>query len=193
LHTNGFDEALSLPTEDAARIALRTQQIIGYESGITDTPDPLAGSYFIESLTNEVERLAYEYISRIDEMGGAVAAIEAGFQMDEIEEAAYQYTKSIDDDKRVVVGVNKFTVDEEPEPKVFPIDPALEPAQVKRLAAYKANRDGAAVAKSLETLRVAARGSDNVLPVMKDALRAKATLGEVSDALRDVFGVYRPS
>jgi methylmalonyl-CoA mutase N-terminal domain/subunit len=193
LHTNGFDEALSLPTEDAARIALRTQQIIGYESGITDTPDPLAGSYFVESLTNEVERLAYEYISRIDEMGGAVAAIEAGFQMDEIEEAAYQYTKSIDDDKRVVVGVNKFTVDEEPEPKVFPIDPALEPAQVKRLAAYKANRDGAAVAKALEALRVAARGSDNLLPVMKDALRARATLGEVSDALRDVFGVYRPS
>jgi methylmalonyl-CoA mutase N-terminal domain/subunit len=193
LHTNGFDEALSLPTEDAARIALRTQQIIGYESGITDTPDPLAGSYFVESLTNEVERLAYEYISRIDEMGGAVAAIEAGFQMDEIEEAAYQYTKSIDDDKRVVVGVNKFTVDEEPEPKVFPIDPALEPAQVKRLTAYKANRDGAAVVKSLEALRVAARGSDNLLPVMKDTLRAKATLGEVSDALRDVFGVYRPS
>ena len=193
LHTNGFDEALSLPTEDAARIALRTQQIIGYESGITDTPDPLAGSYFVESLTNEVERLAYEYIARIDEMGGAVAAIEAGFQMDEIEEAAYQYTKSIDDDKRVVVGVNKFTVDEEPEPKVFPIDPALEPAQVKRLTAYKANRDGAAVTKSLEALRVAARGSDNLLPVMKDALRAKATLGEVSDALRDVFGVYRPS
>jgi methylmalonyl-CoA mutase N-terminal domain/subunit len=193
LHTNGFDEALSLPTEDAARIALRTQQIIGYESGVTDTPDPLAGSYFVESLTNEVERLAYDYIARIDEMGGAVAAIEAGFQMDEIEEAAYQYTKSIDDDERVVVGVNKFTVEEEPEPKVFPIDPALEPAQVKRLAAYKANRDGAAVAKSLEALRVAARGSDNLLPVMKDALRAKATLGEVSDALRDVFGVYRPS
>jgi methylmalonyl-CoA mutase N-terminal domain/subunit len=135
LHTNGFDEALSLPTEDAARIALRTQQIIGYESGITDTPDPLAGSYFVESLTNEVERLAYDYIARIDEMGGAVAAIEAGFQMDEIEEAAYQYTKSIDDDERVVVGVNKFTVEEEPEPKVFPIDPALEPAQVKRLTA----------------------------------------------------------
>ena len=192
LHTNGFDEALSLPTEDAARIALRTQQIIGYESGVTDTPDPLAGSYFVESLTNEVERLAYEYIARIDEMGGAVAAIEAGFQMDEIEEAAYQYTKSIDDDERVVVGVNKFTVDEEPEPKVFPIDSALEPAQVKRLAAYKANRDASAVATSLEAVRTEARGTGNVLPAMKDALRAKATLGEISDALRDVFGVYRP-
>ena len=192
LHTNGFDEALSLPTEDAARIALRTQQIIGYESGVTDTPDPLAGSYFVESLTNEVERLAYEYIARIDEMGGAVAAIEAGFQMDEIEEAAYQYTKSIDDDERVVVGVNKFTVDEEPEPKVFPIDPALEPAQVKRLAAYKANRDASAVATSLEAVRAEARGTGNVLPAMKDALRAKATLGEISDALRDVFGTYQP-
>ena len=125
-------------------------------------------------------------------MGGAVAAIEAGFQMDEIEEAAYQYTKSIDDDERVVVGVNKFTVDEEPEPKVFPIDPALEPAQVKRLAAYKANRDVEAVATSLEAVRTEARGTGNVLPAMKDALRAKATLGEISDALRDVFGVYRP-
>ncbi|MFZ9817813.1 MAG: acyl-CoA mutase large subunit family protein [Ilumatobacteraceae bacterium] len=192
LHTNGFDEALSLPTEDAARIALRTQQIIGYESGVTDTPDPLAGSYFVESLTNEVERLAYDYIARIDEMGGAVAAIEAGFQMDEIEEAAYQYTKSIDDDERVVVGVNKFTVEEEPEPKVFPIDPALEPAQVKRLAAYKANRDANAVASALEAVRTHARGTDNLLPAMKDALRAKATLGEISDALRDVFGIYRP-
>ena len=192
LHTNGYDEALSLPTEDAARIALRTQQIIGYESGVTDTPDPLAGSYFVESLTNEVERLAYEYIARIDEMGGAVAAIEAGFQMDEIEEAAYQYTKSIDDDKRVVVGVNKFTVDDEPEPKVFPIDPSLEPAQVSRLTAYKANRNAHDVETSLDALRAAAKGEGNLLPVMKDALRAKATLGEVSDALRDVFGVYRP-
>ena len=192
LHTNGYDEALSLPTEDAARIALRTQQIIGYESGVTDTPDPLAGSYFVESLTNEVERLAYAYIARIDEMGGAVAAIEAGFQMDEIEEAAYQYTKSIDDDKRVVVGVNKFTVDDEPEPKVFPIDPSLEPAQVSRLTAYKANRNAHDVETSLDALRAAAKGEGNLLPVMKDALRAKATLGEVSDALRDVFGVYRP-
>ncbi len=192
LHTNGYDEALSLPTEDAARIALRTQQIIGYESGVTDTPDPLAGSYFVESLTNEVERLAYEYIARIDEMGGAVAAIEAGFQMDEIEEAAYQYTKSIDDDKRVVVGVNKFTVDDEPEPKVFPIDPSLEPAQVSRLTVYKANRNAHDVETSLDALRTAAKGEGNLLPVMKDALRAKATLGEVSDALRDVFGVYRP-
>jgi methylmalonyl-CoA mutase N-terminal domain/subunit len=193
LHTNGFDEALSLPTEDAARIALRTQQIIGFESGVTDTPDPLAGSYFVESLTNEVERLAYEYIARIDEMGGAVQAIEAGFQMDEIEDAAYSYTKSIDDKSRVLVGVNKFTVDNEPAPTITPANPMLEKEQVARLTQYKSGRDMAVVAACLDDLRTAAKSTDNVLIPMKAALRANATLGEVSDALRDVFGVYRPS
>jgi len=193
LHTNGFDEALSLPTEDAARIALRTQQIIGFESGVTDTPDPLAGSYFVESLTNEVERLAYEYIARIDEMGGAVQAIEAGFQMDEIEDAAYSYTKSIDDKSRVLVGVNKFTVDNEPAPKITPTNPMLEKEQVARLTQYKSGRDMAVVTACLDDLRAAAKSTDNVLIPMKAALRANATLGEVSDALRDVFGVYRPS
>ncbi len=143
LHTNGFDEALSLPTEEAARLALRTQQIIGYEAGVTDTPDPLAGSYLVESMTDEVERLAWEYIDKIDEMGGAVSAIEAGYQMDEIEQAAYDYTRSIDDDQRVIVGLNKFQIDNEPEPSVFPIDPTLEGAQQTRLAAYKADRDAA--------------------------------------------------
>jgi methylmalonyl-CoA mutase N-terminal domain/subunit len=192
LHTNGFDEALSLPTEQAARLALRTQQIIGYEAGVVDTPDPLAGSYLVESLTDEVEAKAWEYIHRIDELGGAVAAIEAHFQMDEIEQSAYEYTKSIDDDERVIVGLNKFTVDNEPEPSVFPIDPTLEPAQKRRLAAYKANRDQSLVAASLEAVRAAARGTDNLLYPMKQALKANATLGEVSDALRDVFGVYRP-
>ncbi len=192
LHTNGFDEALSLPTENAARLALRTQQIIGYEAGVTDSPDPLAGSYLVESMTDEVERLAWEYIERIDELGGAVAAIEQGFQMEEIEQAAYEYTKSIDDDERVIVGLNKFTIDDEPEPDVFPIDPALEPAQKQRLSAFKANRDAADVARRLEALREVARGTDNLLFPMKDALRAGATLGEVSDALRDVFGQYHP-
>jgi methylmalonyl-CoA mutase N-terminal domain/subunit len=192
LHTNGYDEALSLPTEQAARIALRTQQIIGYESGIADTPDPLAGSYFVESLTDEVERLAWEYIARIDEMGGAVEAIEIGFQMDEIEQAAYEYSKSIDDDERIIVGVNKFTLDNEPEPSLFPVDPLLEGGQKERLAAYKANRDHALVAARLDALRVAARGTDNVLYSIKEALRADATLGEISDALREVFGVYQP-
>jgi methylmalonyl-CoA mutase N-terminal domain/subunit len=192
LHTNGYDEALGLPTEEAARIALRTQQIIGYESGVVDTPDPLAGSYFVESLTDEVERLAWEYIERIDEMGGAVAAIEAGFQQLEIEQAAYEYAKSIDDGERVIVGVNRFTVDDEPEPPVLVVDPALERGQVERLTRFKADRDRAAVAARLDDLQAAARGTQNLLPVMKEALRANATLGEVSDALREVFGVYQP-
>lgn len=192
LHTNGFDEALGLPTAEAAKIALRTQQVIGYESGIVDTPDPLAGSYFVESLTDEVERLAWEYIERIDQMGGAVAAIEAGYQMDEIEQAAYSYTKSIDDNERVIVGVNKFTEESEREPEVFPIDPAMQANQIARLKAYKADRDQAAVQARLEDVRVAARGTGNLLHPMRDALLANATLGEISDALRDVFGVYRP-
>ena len=192
LHTNGFDEALSLPTEEAARIALRTQQIIGYESGVVDTPDPLAGSYFVEALTDEVERLAWEYIAKIDELGGAVAAIEQGYQMDEIEQSAYEYTKSIDDDERVIVGLNRFTVETEAEPTIFPIDPALQPAQIARLKAFKADRDQAAVQARLDDVRAAARGTQNILLPMKEALRAHATLGEVSDALRDVFGVYQP-
>jgi methylmalonyl-CoA mutase N-terminal domain/subunit len=192
LHTNGFDEALGLPTEEAARIALRTQQIIGYESGVADTPDPLAGSYFVEQLTDEVERLAWEYIEKIDEMGGAVAAIESGYQMDEIGDSAYAYTKSIDDDERIIVGVNKFTVDSEPEPNVFPIDPSLAVGQIARLKKFKENRDQAKVAALLEEVRTTARGSGNLLLPMKEALRAHATLGEVSDALRDVFGTYQP-
>ena len=192
LHTNGFDEALSLPTEDAARLALRTQQIIGFEAGVTDTPDPLAGSYLVESMTDEIERLAWDYIARIDEMGGAVEAIEAHFQQDEIEQAAYEYTKSIDDDDRVIVGLNRFTIDGEPEPDVFPIDPSLETAQRERLAAFKASRDTDLVAARLAEVTETARGSSNLLPPMKEALRAGATLGEVSDALREVFGTYQP-
>ncbi len=192
LHTNGFDEALSLPTEDAARLALRTQQIIGFEAGVTDTPDPLAGSYLVESMTDEIERLAWEYIERIDEMGGAVEAIEAHFQQDEIEQAAYEYTKSIDDDDRVIVGLNRFTVDGEPEPDVFPIDPSLETAQRERLAAFKADRDLTLVSARLAEVSETARGTGNLLPPMKEALRAGATLGEVSDALREVFGTYQP-
>ncbi len=192
LHTNGFDEALSLPTEHAARIALRTQQIIGFESGITDTPDPLAGSYFIESLTDEVERLAWEYIERIDEMGGAVAAIEVGFQMDEIEQAAYEYTKSIDDGERAIVGVNRFVVEGDPEPELLSMDPALQAGQIERVRRFKADRDQVEVQARLEDVRTAARGTANLLHPMRAALQARATLGEVSDALRDVFGVYHP-
>jgi methylmalonyl-CoA mutase N-terminal domain/subunit len=192
LHTNGYDEALSLPTEEAARIALRTQQIIGHESGIVDTPDPLAGSYFVESLTDDVERLAWEYIDKIESMGGAVTAIEAGYQMDEIEQAAYEYTKSVDDDERVIVGVNRFTFDDDPEPDVFPIDPLLEGTQRERLAHYKANRDTAGVESALAAVTAVAATTDNLLPSMKEALRADCTLGEISDALRAEFGVYTP-
>jgi methylmalonyl-CoA mutase N-terminal domain/subunit len=192
LHTNGFDEALGLPTERAARIALRTQQIVGYESGIVDTPDPLAGSYYVESLTDAVEAQAWAYIARIDDLGGAVAAIEAGYQTDEIEQAAYEYTKSIDDGERVIVGVNRFTVEGEPDPDVFPLDPELQRAQVERVKRFRVSRDQAAAAAALADVEAAARGTQNLLPPMKAALSAHATLGEVSDALRSVFGEYRP-
>jgi methylmalonyl-CoA mutase N-terminal domain/subunit len=192
LHTNGFDEALGLPTERAARIALRTQQIVGYESGVVDTPDPLAGSYFVEALTDEVERRAWEYIARIDEMGGAVAAIEAGYQSDEIEQAAYDYTKSIDDGERVIVGVNRFTEESSSEPEVFPIDPESQRQQVERVMKWKADRDQGAVDAALDDVQSAARGTQNILVPMRVALQKGATLGEVSDALRAVFGVYQP-
>ncbi len=192
LHTNGFDEALGLPTETAARIALRTQQVVAHETGVTATPDPLAGSYFVESLTDEVEARVWEYIAKIDELGGAVAAIEAGYQMDEIETAAYAYTKAIDSGEKIIVGVNRYNEVEDAEPEIFPIDPAFQKAQADRVRALRASRDQGEVDRHIEALKAAARGRDNVLYPMKDALRAKATLGEVSDALREVFGVYQP-
>jgi methylmalonyl-CoA mutase N-terminal domain/subunit len=192
LHTNGFDEALGLPTERAAKIALRTQQIVGYESGVVDTVDALAGSYFVESLTDEVERNAWDYLAKIDELGGAVAAIEQGYQMDEIEQAAYEYTKSIDDGERAIVGVNRYVEDDVVEPEVFPIDPSLQRRQIERLERFKADRDQAAVRAALDDVTAAAQGTQNLLPPMKEALRRHATLGEVSDALRGVFGVYQP-
>ena len=193
LHTNGFDEALGLPTERAAKIALRTQQVIAYESGVTDTVDPLAGSYFVERLTDEVEARAWEYIERIDAMGGAVAAIEAGYMQEEIEKAAFEWARGVDDGEKVIVGVNRF-VDDAVEPTdVFPINPDLERHQADRVRDLRARRDNDAVKKALEDLRAVARGSDNLLYPMKTALRAYATLGEVSDVLRDEFGEYKPS
>ena len=193
LHTNGFDEAIGLPTERAARIALRTQQVIASESGVVNTPDPLAGSYFVESLTDQLEELAWAYLEKIDGMGGAVAAIEAGYQMDEIEDASYAYTRAVDDVEKVIVGVNKYVDEVDADPDVFPIDPAFQEAQAERVRALKADRDQEAVAARLEEVRTTARGSGNLLYPMKEALRARATLGEVSDALRDVFGEHRPS
>ncbi len=193
LHTNGFDEALGLPTEQAAKIALRTQQIIAFESGVTATADPLAGSYFVESLTDEVEAGAWEYIEKIDAMGGAVAAIEAGYMQDEIERAAYEWATKVDAEEKVIVGVNTYADPEEGEPEVFPIDPELERRQADRVRALRARRDDAAVKAALEEVRAAAHGTQNLLPPMKEALRRYATLGEVSDVLRDEFGVYQPA
>ena len=193
LHTNGYDEALGLPTTKAAKIALRTQQILGHESGVADTVDPLAGSYYVETLTDEVERRAWEYLGRIDDMGGAVAAIEAGFMQGEIEQSAYAYAKAVDDEEKIVVGVNRFT-DEEMEPaEVFPIDPDLQRAQVARTRSVRASRRQPEVEAALADVRAAARGSQNLLVPMRAALKAMATLGEVSDVLREEFGVYRPS
>jgi methylmalonyl-CoA mutase N-terminal domain/subunit len=192
LHTNSFDEALGLPTEKAAKIALRTQQIVGYESGVTDTVDPLAGSYFVEALTDEVEERAWEYLAKIDAMGGAVAAIEQGFMQDEIESAAYAYAKGIDDGEKVVVGVNRFVDDSSEPAEVFPIDPALQAAQVERTQKVRAERDQAAVDAALADVAAAARGTQNLLVPMRAALKQMATLGEVSDVLREAFGVYQP-
>jgi methylmalonyl-CoA mutase N-terminal domain/subunit len=193
LHANGFDEALGLPTERAARVALRTQQIIGNESGVVDTADPLAGSYFVESLTDAVEQEAWAYLEKIDALGGAVPAIEAGFMQDEIEQAAYEYTKAVDDGQKVIVGVNRFVTDEEEPVEVFPIDPALQEHQVARVQKTRAARDQAAVDAALAEVAAAASGSTNLLVPMKEALRLRATLGEVSDVLRSEFGVFQPS
>jgi methylmalonyl-CoA mutase N-terminal domain/subunit len=191
LHTNGFDEALGLPTERAAKLALRTQQVLGYESGTADTVDPLAGSYFIESLTDEVERRAREYIETIDKMGGSVAAIEANFLQDEIDAAAYEFARGVERGDKIVVGVNRFTESESTEADVFPVDEQQQQAQVARVRQLKASREDDAVRAALEDLRVAARGSANVLYPMKEALSRLATLGEVADVLRDEFGVYQ--
>jgi methylmalonyl-CoA mutase N-terminal domain/subunit len=192
LHANGFDEALGLPTTKAATIALRTQQVIANESGVVDTADPLAGSYFVESLTDAVEAEAWGYLQKIDEQGGAVAAIESGYMSEEIEQAAYRYAKDIDSGTKVIVGVNRY-IDDNPEPAVvFPIDPQLEEQQIARVRRTRAERDQVAVDDALADLAVAAKGTDNLLPPMKQALRLRATLGEVSDVLRAEFGVHQP-
>ena len=192
LHTNGFDEALGLPTEHAAKLALRTQQILGYESGIADTVDPLAGSYFVESMTDEVEKLASAYIKTIDDMGGAVAAIEANYMQDEIESAAYEFARNVDKGDNVVVGVNKFAEVETTKNDVFPVDKKQQEDQVTRVKALKTNRDNDAVGAALDDVAAAARGTQNLLYPMKIALSRMATLGEVADVLRAEFGTYQP-
>jgi methylmalonyl-CoA mutase, N-terminal domain len=191
LHTNSFDEALSLPSEKAATIALRTQQVIGYESGVADAADPLGGSWMVESLTDEIEARAQEYLDRIETMGGAVEAIEAGWMKAEIEESAYRIAQAIESGERVIVGVNKFAQEQEPV-EIVQLDPELQRRQLARLEQVRRNRDQAAVDAALKSLSEAAKGTDNVLHPMRDALAAYATLGEVSDTLRDVFGEYEP-
>ena len=193
LHTNAFDEALALPTEHSARIALRTQQVIGYETGVTEVADPLGGSYFVEALTDELEALATSMIEKVDGMGGAVAAIEQGFYQDEIHESAFTMQRKIEDGSRVVVGVNRFRAEHEKAPDLQRIGEDDVARQVERVRELRARRDGAAVDRALERVRAAAQGTDNLLPPMKEALRARATLGEVSDVLRGVFGEYRPT
>ncbi|MCJ7824030.1 MAG: methylmalonyl-CoA mutase family protein, partial [Anaerolineales bacterium] len=192
LHTNSRDEALALPTEDSVRIALRTQQIIGYESGVTDTIDPLAGSYVIESLTNEIERRVVAYLDKIDEMGGALAAIEGGYIQREIQDSAYQCQRSIENKEQIIVGVNQFTVEEEHPLAVLRVDPEVGRRQVKKLKALREGRDSRCVTELLNRLRASAMGSDNLMPVILQCVEAYATLGEICDALRDVFGEHRP-
>ncbi|HEU4896617.1 MAG TPA: methylmalonyl-CoA mutase family protein, partial [Actinomycetota bacterium] len=192
LHTNAYDEALALPSEAAARLALRTQQVLANETGVTDTVDPLAGSYFVERLTDEVEAAARRLMDRVEELGGAVAAIERGFQKEEIERSAYDQLRAVERGERVVVGVNRYTGGEEEPVTTMQLDPAIADAQAKSLVEIRGTRDAAAVAAALADLGDAARGGDNLLPPMREALRHLATVGEVCDALRAEFGTYRP-
>ena len=193
LHTNSFDEAIALPTEKAARLALRTQQVIAYETDVTRTVDPFAGSYVVESMTDALEGEIADLMRRVEDLGGAVAAIEHGFQKSEIERSAYQVTQEIDAGRRVVVGVNKFALDAEEPYEPLRVDPAIEIQQAERLAKLRADRSQADVDRALDAVKQAASGNDNVLYPMREALRARATVGEVSHALRAVWGTYTPT
>jgi methylmalonyl-CoA mutase, N-terminal domain len=191
LHTNSFDEALALPTEQAARIALRTQQIIAYESGAPQTVDPLAGSYYIETLTDEIEKRAAEYLGKIEVFGGMLRAIERGFVQQEIQNAAYDYQQRVDHQEAIVVGVNRFEVEEEKPIPIQRIDPALEPRQIERLRGLRARRDPQAWEAALSGVETAARCGANLMPPILRAVEALATVGEISDAMRRVFGEYK--
>lgn len=190
LHTNGYDEAIALPTEAAAKTALRTQQIIAFESGVTDTVDPLAGSYFIEALTNELEAAAQVYIDKIDAMGGSVKAIEQDYIQQEIATAAYQYQNEIESGEKVIVGVNKYVQEEAPLNNVFRVDDSIRLHQVEKIEKLKTERDNIAVANNLRKLKEAAAGKENLMPFILTAVESYATLGEISDTLRNVFGEY---
>ncbi|HWH32388.1 MAG TPA: methylmalonyl-CoA mutase family protein, partial [Egibacteraceae bacterium] len=192
LHSNAFDEALALPTEKSALLALRTQQVIAHETDVTYTADPLGGSWFIESLTDEIERQALDYIAKIDDMGGAVRAIEQGFQKSEMEHSSYEIAKAIEREEQIVVGVNRYRVEEEIQPELQRVDEAVRDGQVERLAKVRAERDQDAVDEALRAVAEAAKGTDNLLPPMREALRRMATIGEICDTLRGVFGRYQP-
>jgi methylmalonyl-CoA mutase N-terminal domain/subunit len=191
LHTNSRDEALSLPTEESARIALRTQQILAYETGVTNTADPVGGSAHIEELTDTIERGVTDYLRRIDEMGGTLRAIETGYIQNEIQNAAYDWQRAVERGDRVVVGVNRFQNEGERPPATFRLDPAVERAQIERLRQVRASRSAGAVTESLTALEQAARGDTNLMPAIVAAAGAHATLGEISDRLRAVFGEHR--
>ncbi|HEY7537846.1 MAG TPA: methylmalonyl-CoA mutase family protein [Gaiellaceae bacterium] len=191
LHTNSFDEALALPTEEAARLALRTQQVIAHETGVVNTIDPLGGSYYVEHLTSELERQAYEYFDRIEALGGVLAGIEQNFFQREIAEASFRYQREVESGRRVVVGVNRYVTDEEVPPPILRIDPALERKQVERVQALRARRDAVAVEQALARLAADARESRNLLPAILDASRTYVTMGEMCDSLRAAWGVWR--
>jgi methylmalonyl-CoA mutase N-terminal domain/subunit len=192
LHTNSYDEALALPTEDAVTVALRTQQVIAHETGVTNTVDPLGGSWFVESLTDEMERRAYEYFHKIDELGGMVAAVKANYPQREIADAAFTLQREIDAGERIVVGVNRYMHDDEQPIPTLRIDPALERKQLGRLQAARARRDGAAVEAALARLREDAANADrNLMPALLDCARAHASEGEIVESLQQVFGDYR--
>ncbi len=191
LHTNSMDEAFCLPSEEAVRVALRTQQLIAHESGVTDTVDPFGGSYYIEGLTNEILDRAQGYIDKIDELGGAASAIEKGFIQREIQDSAYRYQREIEKGERVVVGVNKFQVEEESPKDLLRVDPVVRLSQIEGLKRLKSERDNGRVTGILGELRKAAEGNDNLMPIILDAVKAYATLGEICDILREVFGEYR--
>ena len=196
LHTNSYDEAIALPTEKAARLALRTQQVIAYESDLTATVDPFAGSYAVEAMTDDIEVAIRELMDNVEDLGGAVAAIEAGYQKREIEQSAYDVVTSVEDGSRTVVGVNRFRRDNDEVYEPLQVDPTIEAQQGQRLARLRSERDGDEVRRHLDALRAAAAdaaGDVNLLYPMHDALRARATVGEVCNVLRDVWGVYRPA
>ncbi|HEY8705843.1 MAG TPA: methylmalonyl-CoA mutase family protein, partial [Gaiellaceae bacterium] len=190
LHTNAFDEALALPTEHSAKLALRTQQLLAAEAGALDTADPLGGSYFIEALTDELEKRAWELIERVDDLGGAVDAIEQGFVQDEIEQAAYAWQRAVESGERVVVGVNRFQEESEQRVELLKIDPEGERRQIERTARVRAERNADEAARALQAVREAALGEENLLPFLRDGLRAYCTVGELCEALREEWGMY---